>query len=281
MHEGGGRQVINRAGNAELFNASAIEHDDGIGNLDCLLLIVRDEYAGEVQFVVQAAQPAPQLVPDLTVQGTEGFIEQQHVGIHRERPSQGNALPLSAGELRGKAIAGLAQLHQLEQRLHLAANVRGRRPFAARLDLESEGDVFEHRHVTEQRVMLKHESDLAVPDRPQSRILAIEQHLSRIGDFETRDDAQQRGLAAARGPEQRDQRAGGDVEIDVFNRGEFTELLRHAAQCNAHGLTLLVRSRAWRTACRSSGWRRSSKLLPAKVSSASNASSEATANAAA
>jgi hypothetical protein len=50
-----------------------------------------------------------------------------------------------------------------------------------------------------------------------------------IGRLEARDDAQQRGLAAARRPEQRDQRARRHVQIDVFDGREFAELLADAA----------------------------------------------------
>ena len=43
------------------------------------------------------------------------------------------------------------------------------------------------------------------------------------GEFEAGDHAQRRGLAAARGAEQGDQLAGGDVEADIAHRLDLAE----------------------------------------------------------
>jgi hypothetical protein len=55
MHEGRSRAIVDFAGDAGLFDTAPIEHDDGIRHLESLLLIVRDENAGEVQLIVQPA----------------------------------------------------------------------------------------------------------------------------------------------------------------------------------------------------------------------------------
>src|SRR5271155_3931101 len=158
------------------------------------------------------------------------------------------------------------------------ANLGCRRPLAARFDLESEGDVFEYRHVTEQSVVLEHKSDLSIANRPQRRVTAVEQYLALVGPIEAGDDAQQRGLAAARGTEQCDQCARRHVQVDVLDRGEFAELLGYTAQSDAHEFSL---QRARRAACRNSGCRHSKKPFPARVNRSNKASSDATANAAA
>jgi hypothetical protein len=44
-------------------------------------------------------------------------------------------------------------------------------------------------------------------------------------DFQAGDDAQQRGLAAPRGPEEADELALGDTEVDVAQSGELPEVL--------------------------------------------------------
>ena len=71
-----------------------------VGHLEGLFLVVRDEDAGHVDLVVQPAQPLPQLLPHLGVEGAERLVEQQHLRLGRQRPRQGHALPLAAGELR-------------------------------------------------------------------------------------------------------------------------------------------------------------------------------------
>ena len=49
-----------------------------------------------MQFSVQPPQPAAQLMADLAVEGAERLIQQQNIGIDRQRPRQRHALPLPA-----------------------------------------------------------------------------------------------------------------------------------------------------------------------------------------
>ena len=58
-----------------------------------------DEHTGDVNFVMQLAQPAAQFQPDLGVQRAEGFVEQQNAGLDRQGAGQRNPLPLASGEL--------------------------------------------------------------------------------------------------------------------------------------------------------------------------------------
>ena len=56
------------------------------------------------------------------------------------------------------------------------------------------GDVLEDRHVTEQRVVLKHEPDVAILGRSIGYVLVLKLYGPGVWDFEPRDDAQQRRL---------------------------------------------------------------------------------------
>ena len=72
----------------------------------------------------------------------------------------------------------------------------------ARFDAQAEGDVLEHRHVAEQRVVLEDEADVALAGMQVGGLGAGEQDVALIGRFHAGDDAQQRRLAAAGGTEQ-------------------------------------------------------------------------------
>ena len=72
-------------------------HNHSVGHFDGFVLIVSHDDAGEVQLLVQAAQPAPQLVAHLAVQRTERLIQQQHLRIHGHGARQGHPLLLAAG----------------------------------------------------------------------------------------------------------------------------------------------------------------------------------------
>ena len=186
-----------------LLDSSLVHDHDAVGQLERLFLIVRDEHARQVNFFVQPPQPAPQLLPHLGVERAERLVEQQHLRLDGQRPRERDALALAAGELRRIAVAQVVELHELQQVRHLRRDLVVRRPMRARPHAQAERDVLEHRHVPEERVVLKHEADAALADLPVRRVLAVEQHAAPIGRLEPGDDAQQRRLAAARRPEQR------------------------------------------------------------------------------
>ena len=72
---------------------------------------------------MQPAQPAAQLLAHLGVERAERLVEQQHARLDRQRPGQGHALPLAAGELRGIALGEALELDQLEQPHHPLADL--------------------------------------------------------------------------------------------------------------------------------------------------------------
>ena len=111
---------------ADLLDPAVVHHHDAVGDLERLLLVVRDEHAGDVDLVVQPPQPAAQFLAHLGVERAEGLVEQQHLGLDRQRARQRDALPLAAGELRGIAIAEPVELHELQQIAHARADLRAR-----------------------------------------------------------------------------------------------------------------------------------------------------------
>ena len=104
----------------------------------------------------------------------------------------------------------------------------------ARLDAQAEGDVVEHRHVAEQRVVLEDEAHLALAHMGLRGVLAIKQHAAAVSGLQPGNDAQQRGLAAARGVQRGDEFARGEVEADVAERGEAAEGLADVLDLDAH-----------------------------------------------
>ena len=104
--------------------------------------------------------------------------------------------------------------------------------------LEAEGDVLADREMREQRIALEHDADVA-PVRGQLRhVLPAHHDAARIAMRETRDDAQQRGLAAARWPQQRHEFAGTDGEVETIHDGLRAVALDDAGELqSAHGIS--------------------------------------------
>ena len=122
--------------------------------------------------------------------------------------------------------------------------------------------------------MLEHEAHLALAHVGVRGIFAAEQHLAAVGRFQPGDDAQERGLAAARGAEQRGEVPVGKGEGDIAQRREAAKTFVDGAYFHAHG-NAFRRALAWARK------RHSARVLRASVASASSASSAATEKAAA
>ena len=115
VDERGRRVVEDLLRRSDLLDAPVIHDDDPIGDLERLLLVVRDEDAGHVDFVVQATEPLAKLLAHLGVERAEGLVEQQHAGLSGERARQRDPLPLPARQLRRVAILQRLQANQVQQ----------------------------------------------------------------------------------------------------------------------------------------------------------------------
>jgi phenol 2-monooxygenase len=119
--------------------------------------------------------------------------------------------------------------------MHARLDVRFIRALFAGLDAQAEGHVVKHGHVPEQRVVLEDKAHAALAHVDIGRVLAAKEDLPRVGAFQPGDDAQQRGFAAARRPQQRHQFAAADVQADVAQGLEVAELLADVLNVDAHG----------------------------------------------
>ena len=198
--------LVELVGGSRLLDLAVVHHHQLLGDVHRLLLVVGDEDRRHVHLLVEVAQPGAQVLADLGVEGAEGLVEQQHLRLHGQRPGQGHALALAAGELGGEAAGQPVELDQAQQLVDAVGDLR-LLPLA---DLQPEADVFEHGHVLEGGVVLEDEADAAILRRLRGRVLVVDHDPAGIEVLEPGDRPQQRGLAAAAGPEQGGQRAVGN-----------------------------------------------------------------------
>ena len=85
-HERALGALVELLGRAHLLDPPVVEHDDLVGNLERLALVVGDEQAGHVDLVVKFSQPGAKLVANLGVKGAEGLIEQKDLRLGGKRP---------------------------------------------------------------------------------------------------------------------------------------------------------------------------------------------------
>jgi hypothetical protein len=135
-HELVRRLLVELLRRAHLLDLPVVQHDDLLGDLHRLLLVVRHEHGRDVDLVVEAAQPGAQLLAHGGVERAERLVEQQHAGLHGERRGQRHALALAAGQLRRVAVREAVEVHEPEQLVHArldlvlraACGSSGRRP---------------------------------------------------------------------------------------------------------------------------------------------------------
>jgi hypothetical protein len=91
--------------------------------------------------------------------------------------------------------------------------------------LQAIGHVVEHRLVWEQRVVLEDHADVALVGRHGRHVVAVEEDAPAFGCVEAGDAAQQRGLAAAAGAQQREEAAVLDDQVQVLQDRLLVEAL--------------------------------------------------------
>ena len=114
-HELVGRLLVHVPRRADLLDVPLAHHDDLVGDLHRLLLVVRDDHRRRVRLVVEAAEPVAQLGPHAGVERAERLVEEEHGRIDRERAGEPHPLPLPAGELCGVALREPLELNELQQ----------------------------------------------------------------------------------------------------------------------------------------------------------------------
>src|SRR5690606_27242555 len=164
---------------------------------------------------------------------------------------------------------------QFQQLIDLGLDLLLRGASGSRLHAHAEGNIIKHAHVFEQRIVLKHEAHLALPDVSVRRHLALQRHNPAIRLLQPGDDAQQGGLAATGWTQQRDQFPCLKVEGNVVECSEVAKLLVDILDLYAHScLPPEASLAAWAP-------RYSTQVLIINVVIASSASSDATEKAAA
>jgi hypothetical protein len=127
------------------------------------------------------------------------------------------------GEPPGPAVERAPEADQLGHALHLAVDLLLARPWLPHA--QAERDVVVHPHVREDRVVLEDEADVSVAGIEPGDRHVVEVDLAGSRLLEAGDHVHRGGLAAARRPEQSDERAVLDNEIESLDGLHLAEVL--------------------------------------------------------
>ena len=220
------RLLVDLLRRAELLDPALVEDGDPVAQGERLFLVVRDEDEGDADLALQLLELDLHLLSQLEVEGAEGLVEQQGLRLDDGRAGEGDALALAAGELRRPAIRERLEAHAGE-RLECALRTCLLRHPA---DAQAVGDVLDHGHVGEERVVLKDGVDVAIEGRALRDVVTEQLDRAGGGLLEPGDEAQHRGLTGARRPEHGEELARADVEVQAVDCVHLAEGLGEPGQ---------------------------------------------------
>ena len=107
----------------------AVVHDrDPVTQPHRFHLVVRDVHRGALNLALKPFELVAGGVAELGIEVREGLVEEEHLRVPDQRPAQGDALPLPAGELARIAVEVPRDTEQLGRPPHLLRDLRPRHP---------------------------------------------------------------------------------------------------------------------------------------------------------
>ena len=197
-------------------------------------LVVGDVDEGAVGVRMQAFQLGAHFLPQFRVEVAQRFIHEEHLRAGCERAGDGDALLLTAGKFGGIAFFKLLDFEQREQLVHAFANAR----LIPLEHFQTESDVFIHRHMRPERVILEQEADVALVRRQVDALFGIENRRAVDEDaaagrrFQPGDHAQGGRFAAAGRAEQGDEAAILNLQIQILHGDKLVKALGDVLQNN-------------------------------------------------
>ena len=222
------RRVVEPVGAIDLLDA-ALRHDrDPVRHRQRFALVVGDVDEGDADLALDLAQFGAHVLAELEVERRERLVEQQHGRLDREGAGDRDPLALAAGQLGRFFVALAGERDELEQLIRaLAAFALG-----DAATFEAEADVLPDAHQREQREILEDQRRRAAIRADAAGRLRADQDRAAAGLEEARDHPEDRGLAAAGRPEDREELAGLDLQVGRLDRGELAKAHRDVAKLN-------------------------------------------------
>ncbi len=194
----------------------------------------------DFELLEQPRQLQPHLVAQLGVDVAQGIVEQQDLGPAHQRPAKRGALLLPVRELARQVVQHVGYAQELGHLLHALLDVGLVHPAGA----ERARDVLEGRQMRVEGEVLERHADLALLGPEIDHGLVADPHVAGIGREHARDQAQEHGLAGARGAEHGDGLAALDGERHVAQHLLLAERLGHLIEDEiAHGAQPLTAPR--------------------------------------
>ncbi len=228
-HELGPRPVVDRRGRVDLLHDAMVHDRDAIRHRERLFLVVRDVDERDADVALDVLELDLEFLAELQVERAEGLVQEQHGREVDQGARERDSLLLASGQLARLALG----LGREADAVELGGDAAGHLIPGDALAAQAEGDVLLHAEVREERVALEDRVGRPLEGRQIDDVDAVDQDAAVARALEAGDHPQRRRLAAAARPEQREELAPRDRQIDRADRGEVPEALRDPVELHA------------------------------------------------
>src|SRR5262249_3322161 len=208
------RVRINFHRRADLHDFPGAHDNDAVGERHCFFLIVRNEDEGALEHLVQPVAFGTQLAAEFRVEARQRLVEQERRWIGRQRARYCNPLRLAARALPWHLAQQMPDANHIGDFAH-ALDALLRRNF---LHAQAELDVLRDVLMGKQRVSLEHHAEVAVARLEIVDDAPVDANFARSRILKTGDHAQRRRLAAAGWPDEDNELAILNREVQVLDR---------------------------------------------------------------
>ena len=218
--------VVDARRAADLLDPALAHDDDPVGQRQRLLLVVGHVHGRDAELLLDRPDLRAQRDADLGVERRERLVEEQHLRLDRERARERDALLHAARELPRVARPGLGHVDELEQLGDALPDRVLADPLA---HPHPEADVVRDRHVREERVRLEHHAHVAPVRRRGTDVRPVERRcVPALGISKPAIIRRVVVLPQPDGPEERDELAALDREVEALDGDLVAELLADA-----------------------------------------------------
>src|SRR5262245_51753564 len=226
---GGERLREDVVGRAAAGDPSALEVAGAVGDQAREPHLVGDDDLGQA-VPPEARHERRDLSDEGRIERGGRLVVEEDLGAHGEGARDGDALLLPAREGGGVARREAVEADPFEKGAGAALGLGAR---LAEDDLRGESDVLERRAVGKEVELLEHHPDAAAKSRQGLAVLAggldgdvADADPARVDRLEPTEAAQERRLARARSPDEAEELAPGDLEVEPGEDGAVAEPLR-------------------------------------------------------
>mmetsp|Transcript_20438 Transcript_20438/g.48717 ORF Transcript_20438/g.48717 Transcript_20438/m.48717 type:complete len:313 (+) Transcript_20438:1186-2124(+) len=215
------------------MQATAVEAQPAVGGLGRHVRM-RDQQAGRAGLVRAAAQQGQHLGGMAGVEVASGFVRQHQARAVHQRAGDRHPLQLPARQLARHPCRQPAKVDRFQHGRHAAVVALAQQP-------QRQGDVVGHAEVGQQMEGLEDEAQVAAAQRGAGLVvqraegLPGQRDVAGVGLVQPGQAVQQRGLAAAGFAQQRDDLAGGEVQVDAGEDGRVAVGLGQPAGAQHRG----------------------------------------------